>query len=141
MASFKDYLPKRYTDQRRSTPGTGRKRAKYHGSTTEREVSQGDQAGSAKGAGSRQSDGGAGAGQDRGQHGSGRGDAEHQAAGPAGGRPGADYRAEAGDDQGEEVDCGLQGEGGYVDRGHGDAAQREGLRVSGPADFNGAAQG
>jgi hypothetical protein len=39
-------------------------------------------------------------------------------------------RAEAGDHQGQEVDCGLQGEGRHVDRRHGDAAQREGLRVS-----------
>jgi hypothetical protein len=37
-----------------------------------------------------------------------------------------DRRAEAGDHQGEEVDCGLQGARGHVDRRHGDAAQREG---------------
>ena len=41
-----------------------------------------------------------------------------------------DRRAEAGDHQGEEVDCGLQGARRHVDRRHGDAAQRQGLRVS-----------
>ena len=41
-----------------------------------------------------------------------------------------DYRAEAGDHQGKEIDCGLQGARGHVDWRHGDAAQRQGLRIS-----------
>jgi large subunit ribosomal protein L5 len=52
-------------------------------------------------------DGGSQARKDRGQHGAGRGHAEFKAPRPAGGRPDADRRAEAGDNQGKEVDCGL----------------------------------
>jgi len=46
---------------------------------------------------------------------------------------GGDCGAEAGDYEGEEVDCGVQGPREHAYRGDGDAARRHDVRVSGSA--------